>query len=62
MRTKVASIAFLWVGLAVTAWWLWNPWIDLALVLIGLGVTWHVARLPSPAGPLSTGVERGRIR
>src|SRR5688572_24654596 len=45
LRTKVFSIAFLWLGLGLTAWWLWNPWVDVGLVVVGLAVTWHVARL-----------------
>jgi hypothetical protein len=35
----------LWLGLGLAAWWLWNPWIDLALAAIGVAVTVHLVRL-----------------
>jgi uncharacterized membrane protein YbaN (DUF454 family) len=45
MQTKVTSIGALWLGLGLAAWWLWNPWIDLALAAIGVAVTVHLVRL-----------------
>jgi hypothetical protein len=45
MQTKVTSIVALWLGLGLAAWWLWNPWIDLALAAIGVAVTVHLVRL-----------------
>lgn len=49
MRTKVTSIVTLWLGLGLAAWLLWNPWIDLALAVIGGSVTWHLVRLRTVA-------------
>jgi hypothetical protein len=45
VRTKVASIAFLWAGLALAVWLVGNVWVALVLAAIGLAVTVHLVRL-----------------
>jgi uncharacterized membrane protein YbaN (DUF454 family) len=45
LQTKVTSIATLWLGLAVTMWFVRTPWIDAGLVAIGIAVSVHLLRL-----------------
>jgi uncharacterized membrane protein YbaN (DUF454 family) len=46
VATKAVSIATLWLGLALSAYFIgFMPWVDVALVLVGLAVTWHLLRL-----------------
>lgn len=47
-RQKTTILAVLWISLAATMYWTAQAtWIRALLVLVGLGVTLHVARLPS---------------
>jgi uncharacterized protein len=47
-RQKAVSIGVLWLSLLATMYWTAHaPWLRLLLVVIGLGVTAHVARLPA---------------
>lgn len=44
--TKVRTIAFLWVALAVSAIFVYHKWwIALILLAVGVGVTTHIAKL-----------------
>ena len=45
LRTKIASIVFLWAGLALAAWLAGNVWVALLLVAVGIAVTVHLVRL-----------------
>ena len=56
LATKVGALVFLWTGLAISAilaqyWWVWG-----ILVIVGIAVTTHLARLktqkPTPATAL----------
>ena len=41
-------LAVLWISLAATMYWTARaPWMRALLVMVGVGVTLHVARLPS---------------
>ena len=47
-RQKTITLILLWLTLAATITWTTEAfWLRLVLVLIGLGVTLHVARLPA---------------
>ena len=47
-RQKATILAVLWVSLAATMYWTARaPWLRALLVVVGAGVTLHVARLPS---------------
>lgn len=47
-RQKTITLILLWLTLAATVTWTAEAfWLRLVLVLIGLGVTLHVARLPA---------------
>ena len=47
-RQKTTILAVLWISLAATMYWTAQAtWIRALLVLVGVGVTLHVARLPS---------------
>ncbi|MDA0351035.1 MAG: YbaN family protein [Chloroflexi bacterium] len=46
VRTKVVSIAFLWVGIGAAAYWIDAPiWLAAVLAAIATGVTIHLVRL-----------------
>src|SRR5688572_16373006 len=45
LRTKMMSIVTLWLGLALAIWLIGNPWVDLALVVVGAAVSAHLVRL-----------------
>ena len=46
VRTKVATIAFLWLGLTAAAYWIdASLWLVAVLAAIGAGVTIHLVRL-----------------
>ena len=49
LRTKITSIATLWLGLAVTVWFVRTLWIDAGLLAIGIAVSIHLLRLRTPA-------------
>ncbi|MEX0782917.1 MAG: YbaN family protein [Dehalococcoidia bacterium] len=51
LRAKVTSIMALWLGLALAAWLVGNPWVGLALAGIGLAVTVHLLRLRTVRRP-----------
>ncbi|MCL2250102.1 MAG: YbaN family protein [Oscillospiraceae bacterium] len=42
LRLKIASIAFLWVGLSISMLIVWTFWVTLVLVCIGIAVTIHL--------------------
>jgi uncharacterized membrane protein YbaN (DUF454 family) len=47
-RQKAVTLVVLWVSLGATMYWTAHAtWLRLLLVVIGAGVTLHVARLPS---------------
>jgi uncharacterized membrane protein YbaN (DUF454 family) len=47
-RQKTTILAVLWISLTATMYWTAQAaWIRALLVLVGVGVTLHVARLPS---------------
>lgn len=47
-RQKATILAVLWISLAATMYWTARaPWLRALLVMVGVGVTLHVARLPS---------------
>ena len=47
-RQKTVILAVLWISLGATMYWTARaPWMRALLVLVGMGVTIHVARLPS---------------
>lgn len=45
LTTKISSILLLWLSLAVSMFWVENIFIVLLLILIGLGVSWHILSL-----------------
>ena len=49
LRTKVTSIVTLWLGLAVTVWFVRNVWVDVGLLVIGVAVSVHLLRLRTVA-------------
>lgn len=49
LRTKLWSIVTLWLGLAVTVWFVRNVWIDAGLLVIGIAVSIHLLRLRTVA-------------
>lgn len=60
VRQKAFTLTLLWVTLGATMIWTAEAaWLRLLLVLIGLGVTLHVARLPAfhPVRPLAPDTE-----
>jgi uncharacterized membrane protein YbaN (DUF454 family) len=47
-RQKVTAIVVLWLSLGATMYWTARaPWLRALLVIIGLGVTLHLVRLPA---------------
>lgn len=47
-RQKMTILAVLWIGLAATMYWTARaPWMRALLVMVGVGVTLHISRLPS---------------
>jgi len=50
LTAKIATLALLWVTLGASALYALPPrlwWIDLVLLAVGLGVTFHLVRLPT---------------
>jgi uncharacterized membrane protein YbaN (DUF454 family) len=48
-RQKIIAIAVLWASLGITIYWSDFAWLRALLVVIGLGVTLHLVRLPMGA-------------
>lgn len=46
-RAKVYTLAMLWSTMALSAWLVSNRWVSLILLITGLAVTMHMARLPT---------------
>jgi hypothetical protein len=45
LPTKLATLLVLWITLAISAMVIDVPWLRLVLLLVGIGVTWHVSSL-----------------
>ena len=45
VRSKVLSIATLWLGIGLSVYLIGNPWVQLPLLVIALGVSVHLLRL-----------------
>ncbi|WP_425548609.1 YbaN family protein [Allohahella marinimesophila] len=46
-RAKVYTLAMLWSTMALSAWLVSNRWVSLTLLITGLAVSVHMARLPT---------------
>jgi uncharacterized membrane protein YbaN (DUF454 family) len=50
-RHKIFTISFLWLTLCISGWFVRETWwIQLILLLVGIGVTWHVLTIKSREG------------
>ena len=43
--TKLATLLLLWITLAISGMVIDVPWLRLVLLLVGIGVTWHVSSM-----------------
>ena len=47
-RQKAVTLTILWLSLGATMFWTARaPWLRVLLIIVGVGVTLHVARLPA---------------
>lgn len=44
LRAKIVAMIFLWISLAVSAWFIPYPWVRLFLLIPGIGVTTYLLR------------------
>ena len=45
LQTKLATLLLLWITLAISGMVIDVPWLRLVLLLVGIGVTWHVSSM-----------------
>ena len=57
--TKVGALVFLWTGLAVSAFLARHWWVWVILVIVGIAVTTHLARLKTKVSKQGLGVKAG---
>lgn len=58
LKQKTSILTILWVTLALSALLCPIWWVRLILLAVGIGVTWHIARLKTQSSPVArAGVE-----